>query len=161
MKRSIIFRPIRLLNRYVGRIINLTELNSVEKYFLDKTSEATYGLWNALLIVNGILVSAFSSIITSTNKSNKYLVISLIIVCAISLILIIWNYITTKWHYIEIGQRLSSANLTFSKEQQVADIKKSIRRHKLVILREYIALLLLVIEMGLVVFIVLTTKITA
>jgi hypothetical protein len=139
----------------------MTVINPNDKYFLDKTSEATYSLWNALLTVNGILVSAFSAVITFAHQSNKVLSIILVICCAISLILIIWNYLSTKRHYKEIGQRRSDENQNITIEQKKAVIMKTIRRYKFVTWREYISLFLLVIEAALVICIVLTTKTTA
>jgi hypothetical protein len=49
---------------------DMTEINPVEHYFLQKTSEVTYGLWNAILTINGILISAFSLAIVFSTKIN-------------------------------------------------------------------------------------------
>jgi hypothetical protein len=136
----------------------LAELTDVEKYFLARASEANYGLWNALLIINGILVSAFSSLAAVATRLNKELVTTIIISCSISIILILWNYLTTKWHYLKVGTRISSKNLDLSEEHRQIDIKTSLRRHRFIIWREYIVLLLLLLEIAILVFMVFTIK---
>ena len=37
----------------------MTDINPLERYFIEKMSEANYGLWNALLTVNGIMTATF------------------------------------------------------------------------------------------------------
>jgi len=136
----------------------LTEINPVEKHFLDKASEANFGLWNALLTVNGILVSAFSLLLTLRPSINKALVTFLVISCAISIFLIVWNYLTTKWHYKKIGQRLVLEKIDLSENQRQSDINNAYRRHKFIEYREYIALILLLLEMALIFLIVFSLE---
>lgn len=138
----------------------MVELNSVEKYFLEKTLEANFNLWNALLTINGILVSAFSLLLAFAPKLNKILITTLIASCALSILLIIWNYLTVKWHYIKIGQRLNSKDLEISKEQLKEDVDKSNTKHKFILYREYISLLLIVLEIALIIFIVFSVETT-
>jgi hypothetical protein len=132
----------------------LAKRDHVEQYFLDKTFEATYGLWNALLTVNGILLSAFSLLITFITQINKTLLTIIIASCSLSIFLILWNYFTTKWHYIRIGKRLNSGSLNLSNDQRKNDIDKSYRRHKFIVLREYAVFFLLLLEIALVIVLV-------
>lgn len=41
----------------------MADINPLERYFIEKMSEANYGLWNALLTVNGIMTATFSLLI--------------------------------------------------------------------------------------------------
>ncbi len=117
-----------------------------------------YGLWNALLTVNGILISVFSVLLTIKPQINKTLITILVTSCAISLFLIIWNYLTTKWHYIKIGKQLSSRDQELTDDQKQSDINKSVRRRRFIECREYISLLLLVLEIVLVFFIIFSIE---
>lgn len=131
----------------------MTEINPVEHYFLQKTSEVSYGLWNAILTINGILISAFSLAIAFSTKINIVLTATLVSFCCLSLLLILWNYISTKNHYLKIGKRLSNPNYELSESERQSDIVCSNRRHKFNIYREYIAFVFLLIEIILIIFI--------
>lgn len=131
----------------------LTELDQVEKYFLEKASEANYGLWNAILIVNGILVSSFSFIISLAPQLNSCLVKTLVAFCSISIIIILCNYLITKWHYFIIGQQIISKSVPSDRQKQ-DDIRRSIRRGKLIRYIEFFAIILLLIEITLIFYIV-------
>jgi hypothetical protein len=132
----------------------LAELNSVEQYFLERTSEANYGLWNALLTINGILVSALTLLITIHNLICKVIIKIAVVSCVISIILIICNYLIRKKQLLEIGRCISSQNLIISNEKKKEDIERSIRRHKITLWIEKIALILLAFEILLVVIMV-------
>ncbi len=132
----------------------MANLSPVEQYFLERTSEANYGLWNALLTVNGILVSAFALLITIHNLICKSVIRIAVISCVISIILIIYNYLIRKRQLIEIGQSLCSESVVISNEQKKEDIERSIRRHKITLWIEKIVLMLLAFEILLVIIIV-------
>lgn len=136
----------------------MAEINSVDQYFLQKTSEVTYGLWNAILTTIGILISAFSIILTLSESVNSFLVVALITLCCLSLVLIIWNYLSAKLHYLKIGKQLSQSKTELSQQQKKDDLKKSYQKHKLTIYRENTALLLLLIEIVCIVWIIATLK---
>ena len=136
----------------------MAELNPIEKHLLDKTAEANYGLWNALLTVNGILISAFSVLLTIKPQTNKTLITILVTSCAISLFLIICNYLITKWHYKKVGQLFSPSYQKLTDEQKQSDIDKSRRWHRFIVYSENISLLLLFLEMVLVLYIVFSIE---
>jgi len=133
---------------------NVTEINPVEKYFAEKTSEANYGLWNALLTINGIFISAFSLGIAFSTRFNIALTSIFVSFCSISMLLILWNYISTKNHYLKAGKILGNLNYKLKESKQKTNVDSSIRRHKHNIYRENIVIVFLLIEIGLICFIV-------
>lgn len=138
----------------------MTEINAVEKYFLEKTSEATYGLWNAILIINGILISAFSLVTAFSTRFNIALTTTLVSSCCLSMLLMLWNYISTKQHYLIVGKRFGTPNYELNESERKSDIDSSFRRHKYNIYRENIVLVLLLIEILLIVVIINNVKTT-
>jgi len=138
----------------------MTEINPVEQYFFQKTSETSYGLWNAILTINGILISAFSLVIAFSTRFNIALTTILVSFCCLSMLFILWNYISTKHHYLIVGKRLSTPNYELNESERKSDIDSSFRRHKCNIYRENIALVFLLIEIFLIVLIVYKVKTT-
>lgn len=136
----------------------MVEINSLEQYFLQKTSEVNYGLWNAILTINGIILSAFSLVIAFSTKFNNSLTTILISLCCLSILLILWNYISTKRHYLKIGKRLRNPEVELDEKEKKTDLDSSYRKHKLSIYREYIALISLLIEIFLIVLIVYSVE---
>ena len=136
----------------------MTEINPVEQYFLQKTSEANYGLWNAILTINGIILSAFSMVIAFTSRFNGLLTAILICLCSLSILLILWNYISTKQHYLKIGERLRNPNKVLGEDEKKSDIDRSYRKHKMSIYRENIALFSLIAEVLLIICIVFSVS---
>jgi hypothetical protein len=132
----------------------LAELSSIDQYFLERTSEANFGLWNALLTVNGILVSAFTLVITTQNPIGKSIIKIAVVSCVLSIILITCNYLMRKYHLIKIGKRLSSDKFDISREEREKEIESSIRKYKITNYIEIITLILLGFETILVVIIV-------
>ena len=136
----------------------MAEINPVEQYFLQKTSEANYGLWNAILTINGIILSAFSMVIAFASRFNGLLTAILICLCSLSILLILWNYISAKQHYLKIGERLRNPNKVLGEDEKKSDIDRSYRKHKMSIYRENIALFSLVAEVLLIICIVFSAS---
>lgn len=132
----------------------MTEIKPVEKYFAEKTSEANYGLWNALLTINGIFISAISLATGFSTRLNMTFTSIFVSFCSISMVLILWNYISTKNHYLRIGKMLTDPNYVLNESKQKANIDTSIRIHKQNIYRELIVIVFLLIEIGLICFII-------
>lgn len=133
----------------------MAQVSPFVQHLLDKTSEANYGLWNALLTINGIMVSAFSLTLALTTRINRTTAMFLVGSCMVSILLILWNYLTTKWHYLNIGRRLGSGDFELTEAQRRTDLKQSNKQHMYLLYREYITLLLLLFEMiliGIIVF---------
>jgi hypothetical protein len=132
----------------------MTDLNQAEEYFRSKTVEATYNLWNALLTVNGVMISAFSLVLALGGSADRLVGTLLVVACAISILLLVWNYLVIKKHYVEQGQRVSG-RVDLSAIDGEQDLKTALRRRKAVQLRETTALLLLAVEVVLIGFLVL------
>ena len=133
---------------------NMASLSPVQQHFVNKASESNFALLNALLTVNGIMLTAFSILPMVSPAVNRRVSLLVVACCIVSLLLLIWNFLVTKQHYLTIGRMLSGAELT--EEQRKVNIKAENRQHRNVLLREKAALLLLVgqrVLIGLLLFI--------
>lgn len=126
------------------------QLDERRQQIADRLLQSTFGLWNALLTVNGILLAAFSATYVVAPSINSSFVLTLIGACAISLVLLVYNFVTTKVTYYHIGQIVTDENGDLSSEQRRRDIDQALFRHKLIQLSEKVCLFLLLIEAGLV-----------
>jgi len=84
----------------------------------------------------------------------------LVIACCLSLLLVLWNYLVVKWHYLAQGRDPEVVGAlpddVLQKERKVA-----VSRHKWLKIREYLALVLLLVEVLLVGLVVLTLEVAA
>jgi hypothetical protein len=124
----------------------MANLSPVQQHFINKALESNFALWNALLTVNGIMLTAFSILPMVSPAANKLLSLLLVACCSISLLLLVWNFLVTKQHYLEIGQMISRLEADLSAGQKRENIRAEKRQHRNVQLREKAALLLLVGE---------------
>ena len=78
------------------------DLNKIDWPYVEHLQEgleaARYSHWNSLLTFNGILIGAFS-VLGALEKVNKWLVLGLILLSAISSALIIWNFSSFESRY--------------------------------------------------------------
>jgi len=114
----------------------------------DKLLQANYGLWNALLTVNGITLAVFSALYTLSPKAqgSELLVMFLIGACAVSLCLIIFNHVAIKLTYHRIFEFISNPNRALTEDQKQRDIRNAMIRPKAVRLSEFSSLALFVLE---------------
>ena len=126
------------------------DFNERSQQVADRLLQATYGLWNALLTVNGILLAAFSAVYTMAPKVGAYITLTLIGSCALSLILLVYNFVVTKVTYYRVGQVLSDEQSTLLAADRGRDIAVAVFRHRLIQASEWVCLLLLLVEVGLV-----------
>ena len=132
----------------------MSGINQYEQYFLQKTSEVNYALWNAILTINGIIITAFSMAMAFSKYISMGSTKLLITLSCISMLLIIWNYISVKYHYITIGQYLTARDFRLTEKEQETEIKNSHKRYKYNLYRERISLVLLIVEILLILFII-------
>jgi hypothetical protein len=132
----------------------MANLSPIQQHFLNKASESNFALWNALLTVNGILLTAYSILPLISENVNRQISLLLVVCCLMSLLLMVLNFLTTNQHYREIGRMLSGAGPELTDEQQASNIKAEQRQRKRVLLRERAALYLLIIETALIVVLV-------
>lgn len=124
----------------------MANLAPVEEYFADKAVESNFALWNALLTVNGIILTAFSILPMVSPAVNRSVSLFLVTCCFVSLLLVVWNFLVTKEHYLKIGQTLFAPESELTEEQRKRNIKAEKRQYRNVHRREKAALLLLLGE---------------
>jgi hypothetical protein len=119
-------------------------LSPIQQHFINKTLESNFALWNALLTVNGIMLTAFTILPLVSPAPNKTISLSLVASCLVSLLLMVWNFLATNRHYRQVGRMLSGSPADLTDEQRRANIAAEIRQHRNNLLREQLALWLLV-----------------
>jgi hypothetical protein len=122
----------------------MANLSPILEHFVNKASESNYQLWNALLTVNGIMLTAFSILPIVSPAVNRPVSLLLVASCFVSLLLMIWNFWVTKEHYLDVGRMFSGPEL--SEQQRKANIEAEKRQHRNARRREKAALLLLAWE---------------
>lgn len=105
---------------------------------MDAMRESKFAYWNALLTLNGILITVFSAV-AIFGKSNKWFIFVLVFSCIISSLLLILNFISVNNLYDKLGK---SKAAKLSDE----DIQKSANDYKAIKRREKIVQALLLIE---------------
>ena len=128
----------------------MAEFNPVEKHYMDRAFQSNFALWSALLTVNGLMLSAFSLLHLIVPNINAIIVVLLVASCAISLLLLIFNFLVTKQHYHNTGRTLMG-NEDISEEQRQKERQIAIRKHRNTELRESAVLFLLIGEVFLVI----------
>lgn len=128
----------------------MANLSRAEEHFVNKAVESNFALWNALLTVNGIILTAFSILPMVSTSVNKRVSLLLVACCFVSLLLVVWNFLVTKEHYLKIGQMLSMPESKLGEEQRKTNIKAENRQYRNVHRREKAALLLLLGESALI-----------
>jgi len=120
----------------------------------DRFLQSTFGLWNALLTVNGILLAAFSAVYAVSPKVGVYTVLTLIGSCVLSLVLLVYNFVATKVTFYRIGQVVTDEDSELTEQDRRKDIGLALFRHQFIRISEWACLGLLLMEAGLVVAIV-------
>jgi uncharacterized membrane protein len=129
-------------------------LDKRRQQIADRFLQSTFGLWNALLTVNGVLMAAFSAVYATSLKAGTWTVFALIGSCVLSLLLLSCNFVVTKATYYRIGQVVSDEDIELSDQQRKKDIGSALFRHRFIQVSEWACLTLLLVEAGLVVAIV-------
>ena len=104
---------------------------------MDAMRESKFAYWNALLTLNGILITVFSAV-TIFGKSNKWFIFVLVFSSIVSSLLLILNYISVNNLYEKLGK--SETKLSDEDKQKSANEYKAIKR------REKIVQMLLFLE---------------
>jgi len=119
----------------------------VSTHFVSQTLQSNFALWNALLTINGIMISAFGIAVAAVPGVRSFYSILLVGLCGLSILLLVLNFFAVKQLYLTIGRKLqdpNSADLTPQARQN--DIRIQNRRHRWVQCRENVVLVLLVAE---------------
>ena len=133
-----------MADRYTQRLEQVT----------DRYLQSSFGLWSALLTVNGILLAAFSTIKASENAISNYIVVATTILCVISLVLVVYNFVATKQTYYRIGEVMADERAELTDEQKEKDINKAVSRRAIMIFNEKACLFLLLLEAAMILFLV-------
>ena len=120
----------------------------------DRYLQSSYGLWSALLTVNGILLAAFSTIRASDSPTTSCIIVTTTILCVTSLVLIVYNFVATKQTYYRIGEVMADEGAELTDEQRKKDINKALSRRRIIIFNEKACLFLLLLEAAMVLFLV-------
>jgi hypothetical protein len=119
---------------------------------VDRFLQSRFGLWNALLTVNGLLLGILSasSFILDGRISITAKVIA--VLCVLSLFLLVYCYISTMQTYYRIGEVLNDQGVNLDDMTRQKDISRSLWRRKLILLSERLAMILLLFEAVLVIY---------
>jgi len=123
----------------------LDEMEERRSQITDRFLQSTFGLWNALLTVNGILFAAIFAI-GATSKEDSITFSVLIGACFLSIALLVYNFVATKVTYYRIGQIVNDENYNISEKKQKRDICQALFRHTFIQISEFACLFLLLIE---------------
>lgn len=99
-----------------------------ELRWLDIERESRYAYWNALLTLNGILITVFSGI-ALLGHINKWLIFALVVSCIVSAWLLISNFMKMKKVYSQLGQMDLNQFENMSEPERNADFKKAQTQH--------------------------------
>jgi len=110
---------------------------------VDLYIQASYGLWNALLTINGLILVA-ATMVSSDQVSYFKLVV--IVLAIVSIGLLTYNYVVIKLIYFRIGEVISGNSDELTPEVKKKDINCSLARSKRSKWFENICLVILFIQ---------------
>ena len=116
--------------------------------YRDKTLEASFALWNALLTINGLLLSATSVLAIVVPSISRIPTLMLVVLCSVSMLLLAWNFLSVRRHFLWLGRQVAQGNIDVPDDKAEADRKAAHRAHTLMIAREVSVFLLLIIEVS-------------
>ena len=125
----------------------------------DRYLQSSFGLWSALLTVNGILLAAFSLVKSKTDSSNSFLIQVVVGACVISLVLLVYNFLATKLTYYRIGKVMSDEEAELTEKEKNDNIRSALSRRKFIIISELTCLVLLLLEAVMVLLFVINSTI--
>ncbi len=115
---------------------------------MDRYLQASYGLWNALLTINGIILA--TSVLLPSVETTLFNC-AILSMALVSVALLTHNYVVVKRTYFRIGQVLSEDICDIPEDKKEKDIKQSLSRHKHLQWSENICLFILCIQAVLIV----------
>ncbi|MCM0612425.1 hypothetical protein KFJ24_08050 [Marinobacter sediminum] len=115
----------------------------------DRYLQASFGLWNALLTINGLILAA-ATLVSGEDVSLVQLAVVALALVAITLLTC--NYLVVKSTYFRIGRVLAEDPENLTDKQMEKDLKKSQLKFQLSKWSENGCLFILLIQAGLLVF---------
>lgn len=128
--------------------------------YADKAREANFALWNALLTVNGLVLGGAALLVTLAPGVSRAVPLAIVGGAAMSMLLLIWNFLADKSTYMLIGQRLDPTSPDVPPEEMERDVEASLARHRATRMREIASILLLAAEVALLTFYVIEIPVT-
>ena len=126
------------------------ELEEYQESTMGRLLQATYGLWNALLTVNGIMLTVFSALYAISPRGAVWSVRVLIFCCVASVCLLVLNHVAMKRIYFRMGEVITGIATELTEKRKEQDLKTADRWHKVQKFGEGASLFLLVVEVMLV-----------
>jgi hypothetical protein len=118
--------------QYMQRVVNATR-------------EANYGLWNALLTLDGIIVSVFSAVAIFEARL-KFLAFLIVLASMVSAALMLLNFRSTRALYRLLGVTRPEEVERMTPQQREQQVKQAGRKHDHCNCRENAAYLILVAQ---------------
>lgn len=122
------------------------EYDEVQLRYADKALEANFALWNALLTINGLILSAAAITVAINQTASQSLPIAIIVFTPLSMMLLVWNFLDTKQTYSLIGHRMDVNVPEMTPEQREKDLELALSRHWWTGFREKASIVLLAFE---------------
>jgi len=110
---------------------------------IDRYIQSSYGLWNALLTINGIMLAAT---VFNQNENRSISNIIVLFLALISICLLIYIYIAVKRTYFRVGEVISGNPDELTEEIKEKDINDSLSLNKRIRSIEIICLAILTIQ---------------
>ena len=119
----------------------------------DNFLQSRFGLWNALLTINGIILALFS--LTPPTNGSVARALSPYIVggCAISVLFLVSNYVAITNTYYKIGKVLVDEGETLNSHQRESSIRETLNRRRLIWFSELLCIILVVVEVAMILYV--------
>ena len=111
----------------------------------DITRDANFALWNALLTLNGIVISVFSAVAVFS-PAAKVMAVIIIAVSMFSAALLVLNFRSTRNQYRLIGEVTPEGLAQLTSQQREQQIETAIREHKRCNARETVAHVIMAVQ---------------
>lgn len=113
---------------------------------IDKFLDASYGLWNALLTVNGIILAIFAAFPQTPSSHRSVWIRAVLVFSVLSSCLLILNYLMRKQTYHHLIEILSDSKKVLAPTEVSKNNSDALMRHRLGYYCENAALILFLIE---------------
>ena len=126
-----------------------------QEQVVDRYLQSTYGLWSAILTINGILLASLLTVGANKGAISNCIVIVTAISCVLSLVFVVYNFVAMKRTYYRIAEVMEDEHAELTDEQKKKDTDKALSRQKIVSTFEEVCLFLLLLEALMVLFLII------
>jgi hypothetical protein len=123
----------------------MDEYEQYKRRIADITRDANFALWNALLTLNGIIISAFS-VVAVFSPAAKAMAVIIIAVSMLSAGVLVFNFRSTRNQYRVIGQVNPESFARLTPQQREQQIEAAVREHNRCNTRETAAQSILAVQ---------------